>query len=136
MRLPLSGSTRTTMALRPLARSDVAEPTLPKQTLREAQRELTRQRLLDAASQVFQEKGYENTTVEAIVAAAKVSRATFYLHFDSKADVMKVLTADWVPSALPLYKDLDRILARDDRAALRRWVENALKGIADRPVTA
>lgn len=43
-----------------------------------------RDRLLAACAQQVQENGYAATTVATIIAAAAVSRRTFYEHFDSK----------------------------------------------------
>jgi AcrR family transcriptional regulator len=63
----------------------------PKLTLRGRQRELTRQSIFDAALEVCGEKGYHAVTVDDIVKAAGVSRATFYLHFNSKAAVLRAL---------------------------------------------
>ena len=51
----------------------------------------TRQRLLDAARAVFATHGYLDSTVEFIVAEAKVSRGTFYTYFESKTDVFRHL---------------------------------------------
>ncbi|HLY81873.1 MAG TPA: TetR/AcrR family transcriptional regulator [Acidimicrobiales bacterium] len=44
---------------------------------------------MDAAMEVFAEKGYASTTVEDIARAAGASAATFYLHFKRKIDVLK-----------------------------------------------
>jgi AcrR family transcriptional regulator len=44
--------------------------------------ERTRALLRDAANELFLRDGVEKTTVDAIVAAAGVSKGTFYLHFD------------------------------------------------------
>lgn len=40
--------------------------------------------LLKTASELFKEKGYNNTSVNDIVKAAKVSKGSFYTHYDSK----------------------------------------------------
>lgn len=43
-----------------------------------------KQQLLKTASELFKEKGYNNTSVNDIVKAAKVSKGSFYTHYDSK----------------------------------------------------
>ena len=53
-------------------------------TLRQEHRDATRRRIVAAARKVFVKKGYTRATIEDITAAAGVSRATLYLHFDSK----------------------------------------------------
>lgn len=45
-----------------------------------------KQRLYKALATVMPGKGYSNTTVEDLISAAGVSRATFYQHFTSKLD--------------------------------------------------
>lgn len=47
-----------------------------------------RVRLLGAAAEVFAAKGFANTSVADIVAAAGMSRRTFYEHFDDLRDVL------------------------------------------------
>jgi TetR/AcrR family transcriptional regulator len=44
-------------------------------------------RLYAALAEVMGEKGYSNTSVDDLIKHAKVSRATFYEHFDSKLDL-------------------------------------------------
>lgn len=56
-------------------------------SLREQQKELTRERLIKAAVEVFDEKGYQSSTIEDITNRANVSRTTFYLHFNTKSEV-------------------------------------------------
>jgi TetR/AcrR family transcriptional repressor of mexJK operon len=70
-----------------------------------------RQRILDAAADLFTTQGYANTSLEAVAAAAAVSKQTIYSHFDNKADVLKAgvkrrctqgqLTADQFDLTLP-----------------------------------
>ena len=51
--------------------------------------EETKQRILDAAFEVFVEKGYEATTILDIVAATDgLTRGAFYHHFNSKEEVL------------------------------------------------
>ncbi|MBI5961068.1 MAG: TetR/AcrR family transcriptional regulator [Chloroflexi bacterium] len=58
---------------------------------REQRRLDTRRRLLDAAEQVFSQKGYEEASVLDITETADVSKRTFYLHFTDKEAVIEAL---------------------------------------------
>jgi AcrR family transcriptional regulator len=60
-------------------------------TLRLAQKEQTRQRLLDTALELFESQGYAATTIDDISAAAGTTRATFYAHFPSRRAIMAAL---------------------------------------------
>lgn len=54
-------------------------------------REATRQRLLDAAAQVFAETGLDAASVEAICERAGYTRGAFYSNFDSKEELFLAL---------------------------------------------
>jgi AcrR family transcriptional regulator len=54
----------------------------------------TRQRLLEAAEQVFAELGYHDASIVKITEAAGVGQGTFYLYFASKKDVFDELVRD------------------------------------------
>src|ERR1700679_2358345 len=51
---------------------------------RENKKDLTRQQMLTAASDLFVQKGYDSTSVEDIAELANVSKGTFYNHFETK----------------------------------------------------
>jgi AcrR family transcriptional regulator len=65
----------------------------------------TRARLLDAAAQVFIERGFEGASIEAITEQAGYTRGAFYSNFSSKAELFAELLQDRV------YKGYRRIAA-------------------------
>ncbi len=56
--------------------------------LQQRKRQLVRQEISHAAWLLFADRGYEETTVEAIARAAGVSRRSFFRYFSSKEDVV------------------------------------------------
>ena len=62
--------------------------------LAERKRQLVRDELAEAALQLLAKQGYDETTVDHIVAAAGVSRRTFFRHFQSKEDVLVQFLSD------------------------------------------
>jgi TetR/AcrR family transcriptional regulator, cholesterol catabolism regulator len=70
---------------------------------------LKRARILTAASELFYEQGYENTTLDAIGERLGVTKPFIYSHFSSKAEILAVICAqgisqsqDAMDSVLPL----------------------------------
>ena len=57
-------------------------------SLRERKRARTRRALIDAAVELFDRQGYEQTTVAQIAAAAEISTRTFFGYFASKEDLL------------------------------------------------
>ncbi|MFC6153063.1 TetR/AcrR family transcriptional regulator [Nocardioides yefusunii] len=56
----------------------------------------TRRRIGRAADSLFSAKGYEETSIEEIAAAADVAVRTIYLHFGSKASIMLSYVDEWI----------------------------------------
>jgi AcrR family transcriptional regulator len=54
----------------------------------------TRDKLLRTARTIFEQEGYDSTSISSIVEAAQVSRGTFYLYFQSKEDIFRTLAQD------------------------------------------
>ena len=69
-------------------RSDL-RPALSR--LKERQRLEREQLILEAADQLFLEKGYHDTSIDDIAAQVGISKGTVYLHFASKEDLVAAL---------------------------------------------
>ena len=96
-------------------------------TLRDAQRRLTRSRIIDAARELFATRPYVVVSADEIASAASIGRATFYLHFGGKEEVLRTILAE----------DLDRqessihllaSLTDPSRSDLARWIESMFRG--------
>jgi AcrR family transcriptional regulator len=64
-----------------------------------------RAELVDAAAEVFMEKGYATTTVSDITSRAGSSHGTFYVYFDSKEDIFDAVAQDRVMMAFDSVKE-------------------------------
>ena len=106
--------------------------TAAKPTLREKQKQQTRADLVEAADALFTEHGYAAVTVEDIVGRVGCSRATFYLHFPGKLDILKALGSNTVMSStLAIFTDLDRVLESGSRDEFSGWINRALDWCRD-----
>ncbi|MFL6076009.1 MAG: TetR family transcriptional regulator [Mycobacteriales bacterium] len=71
-------------------------PTYPAEGKREAHKRATRQALQAAADRLFQERGYDGTTVRDIAAAAGVTERTFFRYFDGKEALVATEALSWL----------------------------------------
>jgi AcrR family transcriptional regulator len=121
----------------PLARKPVGQERLPRATVEEHQR----QRILEAATGVFAKRGFQQTSIDNIVAAAKTSVGSFYGLFKGKEDcflqcfdraVSRARTeieaslpgdADWTHRVCAVLDGILRLLEEDPMAARIVFVE-------------
>ncbi len=75
--------------------------------VREAQKLATRRRVLDAASDLFNEIGFEDATVRAIANRAGVSVGSVFTTFTSKADILNQVMLDRLER---LYEETGRVI--------------------------
>ncbi|WP_431238821.1 TetR/AcrR family transcriptional regulator [Mycolicibacterium aichiense] len=104
----------------------------PPAGLRERKKQRTRAMLVDAAVTLCIERGYHNTTVEQIAAAAEVSPRTFSRYFPTKDAVMMTVLDDLVDAAVAALATIDSgvppltALARAHTMALRGVTSGAV----------
>lgn len=75
--------------------------------IREEQKQATRRRVLDASRDLFNEAGYEATTIRAIAQRAEVSVGSVFTTFSSKADILSQVMEDRLEA---LYAELERVI--------------------------
>lgn len=92
----------------------------PERVSRAEQKRRTRDALIFAARGLFVAQGYSATTADAIARAANVSRATFYLHFRSKAEIIIEQMRSVEPEILADFRKLAEIPAEQE--ALEAWL--------------
>ncbi|MEM8652117.1 MAG: helix-turn-helix domain-containing protein, partial [Pseudomonadota bacterium] len=66
----------------------------------------TRSRILDIAESAVLEKGFEATSIDEIVAAAKISRGGFFYHFKDKNALARAMLERYIEVENALYDDL------------------------------
>jgi AcrR family transcriptional regulator len=98
-------------------------------------RELTRERIVSATTELLLEHGYRPMRVDDVATAAEVSRPTLYSYFESKAHLLIAAMAEEALSLLagiaPLF-DPER--PSEDR--LRHWIREAILYIERAPLHA
>ncbi|MCQ4082243.1 TetR family transcriptional regulator [Streptomyces sp. RB6PN25] len=103
----------------------------PKTGLRERKKIKTRQAIRHAAYRLFEQRGYDATTVEQIAAAAEVSASTFFRYFPTKEDVVLTDEYDPVIEAELLSRPVDEPIVESMRHAIVRPLREMYE--ADRP---
>jgi AcrR family transcriptional regulator len=92
---------------------------------RQQQAAATQEQLLDAAREVFAERGYQATTVGAITSRANTAHGTFYLYFRNKQDVFAAVMASVTDE---LYREAELASPTDDpRQALEASIHGFLE---------
>jgi len=94
--------------------------------------EPTRDRVIQAAYQLFIERGYHGTSMRQIAERAKIALGSIYNHFASKEDILTAVMIERNP-----YRDIVPALAAAEGATAEALVRNAAAGmlaaLASRP---
>ncbi|MBS0333351.1 MAG: TetR/AcrR family transcriptional regulator [Proteobacteria bacterium] len=76
-------------------------------SVRQTQKEATRNRVIEAAKELFDTQGYQGTTIREIAAHAGVSVGSVFTTFASKYEVLSQVMQDRLEG---LYGELDRVM--------------------------
>jgi TetR/AcrR family transcriptional repressor of nem operon len=72
-----------------------------------AQSQENRARIVETASALFRERGYDGVSVADLMLAAGLTHGGFYKHFDSKAELMTEATAHGLAAKMHDYQGVD-----------------------------
>jgi AcrR family transcriptional regulator len=86
-----------------------------------ARRARTRLRIIDAGRTLFARDGYSVTTIDRITAEAGVGRATFYLHFVGKLELLQAIFEDFRGHFMAVMGALHLHVAQDE-SAVCAWI--------------
>lgn len=119
------------MAIPSPSRADGPAPphhSLGRPTPTESHRRL--QHLLDVASELFLEQGYERTSMESIARRAGSSKQTIYSHFSTKADLF---AAVFRRRADAFFGNFERVLKEETstESGLRGFASQLIEIVAD-----
>ncbi|MGZ8804872.1 MAG: TetR/AcrR family transcriptional regulator [Microbacterium sp.] len=92
---------------------DVPSDAVPSTAVTSRRREATRQKLLDAAAQVFAEEGLDAASVEAICERAGFTRGAFYSNFDSKDELFLELAGRVARARVESVRERVALLERE-----------------------
>lgn len=104
----------------------VGIPAVPT-SRRERRRHEVRTRIIEAAVQLFDAKGFAAATVAEICEAADVAEKTFFNHFASKSDMLREVARVELDVLLGMIGD-----SRRSRADVRGRLEHFFRTLADR----
>ncbi|MEV6248898.1 ScbR family autoregulator-binding transcription factor [Streptomyces sp. NPDC051742] len=97
----------------------------------------TRRVILETAAVIFDERGYESTTIAEVLERAEVTKGALYFHFPSKGDLARgvldaAVTTDGVrPQALKLQEMIDTLLLLAYRLPREPMLSAALRLAVD-----
>jgi AcrR family transcriptional regulator len=88
--------------------------------------EVTRKQILNASLNLFSERGFHATTVDAIVVRAKLTKGAFYHHFDSKEDLLRQIHSEYASEMLSGAREVDSATDLEPIDQLRSLIERAV----------
>src|SRR5256885_13015800 len=107
--------------------SGAASPAFPSANARVPPRE----RILEAASDLFYRHGIRAVGVEAIADAAGTNKMTLYRHFASKDELVAEYLRRLAADAARFWDGLEQAHPGDPRAQLRAWLKSVEAHVTD-----
>jgi AcrR family transcriptional regulator len=94
--------------------------------------QLRREELLDAAQQLFLDKGIGATSIDEIASAADVAKGTFYLYFASKEALLAAIQERFIVAfCARLEAAMEKCGPNRWRPRLQAWIKTVVDGYLD-----
>jgi len=88
----------------------------------------TREKILESATRLFSEQGYESTSLSQVARQAKVSKALIFWHFDSKE---KLYRSALRKTLEPYFIDVDDLEGLGEREQIERQIDQFYDFVSD-----
>ena len=111
-----------------MAKTDKSEQ--PKRRQRRPDGEQSRNRILDAATEIAAERGYEGTSIGAVSAKCGLPASSIYWHFKDKDDLIAAVIERSFSNWLKVWQLPDDVVARD---RLMEVAAGTAKALLDSP---
>lgn len=105
-------------------------PDQQKRRQRRADGELSRTRILDAATEIAAERGYEGTSIGAVSAKCGLPASSIYWHFKDKDDLIAAVIERSFANWLTVWQLPEDVIARD---RLKEVAIGTAKAVLDSP---
>jgi len=90
-------------------------------SIREAHKQLTRDRLIDTAIAVIVDRGFQATTIEEIASRANVGRTTVYKYFRGKSDIATAISERYSEQLIEVIASIS-LADPGDLVQLNEWL--------------
>jgi AcrR family transcriptional regulator len=103
---------------------------------KENKEDLTRERILDSAENLFAQKGFNAVSVREITSAARCNLAAVNYHFGNKESLyLEVFRSRWVPRAQRVQESFRKSLAAHDSPSPQAVVSALAKAFLEGPLS-
>jgi AcrR family transcriptional regulator len=106
--------------------SEMAEKKQPPARRKRADGELSRERILDAATEIAAERGYQGTSIALVSAKCGLPASSIYWHFKDKDDLLAAVIERSFAGWLTAWQLPDEGTARDRVTAMAMQIAKAL----------
>lgn len=69
----------------------------------------TREKIIDAAIDLFAEKGYNKASMRSLAEAVNIKPASIYNHFESKAEILELIITEYIDHSFSSIVSLDKL---------------------------
>ncbi|WP_022731962.1 TetR/AcrR family transcriptional regulator [Thalassospira lucentensis] len=90
-----------------------------------------RERITQAAFELFEQNGINHVTLENIAVHAGTTRMGVYRHFTTKDDLVELWVTTWINSYRAVLDGLEADYPDDANAQLRGWIDYVVNSLTD-----